>query len=99
MSIRVAINGFGRIGRVMFRLMHRQPGRFEVVAINDLGSPEALLNLLKDDSTHGRFEGEARLEPGHLVVDGKRIPLLQVKEPKALPWAQHGRPLVVESTG
>jgi glyceraldehyde 3-phosphate dehydrogenase len=99
MAIRVAINGFGRIGRVMFRLMHRQPGRFQVVAINDLGAPEALLNLLKYDSTHGRFTGEAHLDAGHLVVDGQKIPLLQVKEPKALPWAAQGRPLVVESTG
>ena len=99
MSIRVAINGFGRIGRVMFRLMRRQPGRFQVVAINDLGAPEALLHLLKYDSTHGRFDGEARLDAGHLVVDGQKIPLLQVKEPKALPWAAQGRPLVVESTG
>ena len=62
MAIRVAINGFGRIGRVMFRLMRRQPGRFQVVAINDLGAPEALLNLLKYDSTHGRFDGGAPLE-------------------------------------
>jgi glyceraldehyde 3-phosphate dehydrogenase len=99
MTIRVAINGFGRIGRVMFRLMREQKGRFEVVAINDLGAPEALLNLLKYDSTHGRFAGQASLDAGHLVVDGHRIPLLQVKEPQALPWARLGHPLVVESTG
>jgi glyceraldehyde 3-phosphate dehydrogenase len=99
MAIRVAINGFGRIGRVMFRLMHAQEGRFQVVAINDLGAPEALLNLLKYDSTHGRFAGQASLEPGHLVVDGQRIPLLQEKDPAKLPWAQHGHPIVVESTG
>src|SRR5262245_40366656 len=99
MSIRVAINGFGRIGRVLFRLMHEQPGLFGVGAINDLGTPEALLNLLKYDSTHGKFRGDARLEPGYLVVDGKKTPLLQVKEPKALPWKSMGGPLVVESTG
>ncbi len=99
MAIRVAINGFGRIGRVMFRLMHRAKGRFEVVAINDLGLPEALLNLLKYDSTHGRFAGEALLEPGHLVVDGQRLPLLQEKDPAKLPWAARGGPIVVESTG
>jgi glyceraldehyde 3-phosphate dehydrogenase len=104
MAIRVAINGFGRIGRVMFRLMHAQnrearEGRFQVVAINDLGAPEALLNLLKYDSTHGRFAGQAHVEPGHLVVDGQRIPLLQEKDPAKLPWAAHGGPIVVESTG
>jgi glyceraldehyde 3-phosphate dehydrogenase len=99
MSIRVAINGFGRIGRVMFRLMRRQPGRFQVVAINDLGAPEALLHLLKYDSTHGRFDGEVRLENGHFVLDGQKIPLSQVKEPKSLPWAALGGPIVVESTG
>ena len=99
MAIRVAINGFGRIGRVMFRLMHAHKGRFEVVAINDLGAPEALLNLLKYDSTHGRFAGQAHVEPGHLVVDGQRIPLIQEKDPAKLPWAAHGGPIVVESTG
>lgn len=99
MAIRVAINGFGRIGRVMFRLMHAHKGRFEVVAINDLGAPEALLHLLRYDTTHGRFAADTRLEPGHLVVDGVRIPLLQEKDPARLPWAAHGNPLVVESTG
>ena len=99
MAIRVAINGFGRIGRVMLRLMQQAKGRFEVVAINDLGLPEALLNLFKYDSTHGRFAGEAHLEQGHLLVDGVRIRLLQEKDPAKLPWADLGHPIVVEATG
>jgi len=99
MAIRIAINGFGRIGRVMLRLMHGANGRFEIVAINDLGQPEALLNLFKYDSTHGRFAGKAHLEQGYLVVDGVRIRLLQEKDPAKLPWADLGHPIVVEATG
>lgn len=99
MAIQVAINGFGRIGRMVFRLLCAQAERFEVVAINDLGRPEALAHLLKYDSTHGPFRGAVRLEGSTLVVDGRAIPLLGEKDPGQLPWARLGGPLVVESTG
>ncbi len=99
MGIKVAINGFGRIGRMVFRILSAQQDRFDVVAINDLGKPEALAHLLKYDSTHGRFKGSVALEGTTLVVDGRKIPLLSEKDPALLPWKNMGGPLVVESTG
>jgi glyceraldehyde 3-phosphate dehydrogenase len=98
-TIPVAINGFGRIGRVLFRILWERRSRFSVVAINDLGDPETLCHLLKYDSTHRRFPGEVRTEGTTLVVDGVRIPVLSVKNPEELPWSQYGEPIVVESTG
>jgi len=99
MTIRVAINGFGRIGRQVFRILHARRDEFEVVAVNDLGRPEALAHLLKYDSTHGRFAGDVVLEDGHIVVDGWRVPVLSERDPAALPWRDMNSPLVVESTG
>ena len=99
MTIRVAINGFGRIGRVVFRILSERSSEFEVVAINDLGQPEALAHLLKYDSTHGRFHGDVALQDGSLIVNGKTIPLLNERDPANLPWAELGNPIVVESTG
>ncbi len=99
MSIRVAINGFGRIGRVVFRILQEKGDAFEVVAINDLGKPEALAHLLKYDSTHGRFDGDVALDGDKLVVNGTAIPLLSERDPANLPWNDLGNPLVVESTG
>jgi len=99
MTIRVAINGFGRIGRVVFRILTERSDEFEVVAINDLGKPEALVHLLKYDSTHGRFNGEAALVDGNLVVNGRTIPLLTERDPAKLPWAEMGNPMIVEATG
>ena len=98
MTIRVGINGFGRIGRQVFRILHAYEN-FQVVAINDLGRPEALAHLLKYDSTHGVFPGDVALDGTTLVVDGQRIPLLSERDPSALPWSKHEGPLVVESTG
>ena len=98
MTIRVGINGFGRIGRQVFRILHAYEN-FEIVAINDLGKPEALAHLLKYDSTHGTFPGDISLDGSTLVVDEARIPILSERDPANLPWAEHGNPLVVESTG
>jgi glyceraldehyde 3-phosphate dehydrogenase len=99
MTIRVAINGFGRIGRVVFRILAERGDEFEVVAINDLGKPEALAHLLKYDSTHGRFPGAVSLDDRTLTVNGKKIPLLNERDPAQLPWASMGNPIIVESTG
>ena len=99
MTIRVAINGFGRIGRQVFRIMHQTPGAFDVVAINDLGDAEMLTTLLRFDSTHGKFDGDVSLDGDHLVLAGKKIPLLTERDPAKLPWKELGHPIVVESTG
>ncbi|MDJ0523102.1 MAG: type I glyceraldehyde-3-phosphate dehydrogenase [Planctomycetota bacterium] len=99
MSIRVGINGFGRIGRQVFRILHARRDEFEVVAVNDLGKPEALAHLLKYDSTHGQFNGDVALVDGKIVVDGWQVPVLSERDPSKLPWADMGSPLVVESTG
>ena len=98
MTTQVAITGFGRIGRVVFRILHGNDD-FEVVAINDLGKPEALTHLLKYDSTHGRFDGDVTLDGTTLVVDGKRIPILSERDPAQLPWSDIGAQLVLEATG
>lgn len=99
MTIRVAINGFGRIGRQVFRILHARRAEFEVVAVNDLGQPEALAHLLKYDSTHGRFQGDLALADGKLEVEGWSVPLLSERDPSKLPWADMGNPIVVEATG
>jgi glyceraldehyde 3-phosphate dehydrogenase len=99
MRIPVAINGFGRIGRVVFRILWERRDRFEVVAVNDLGDAATMAHLLQYDSTHRRFAGTVEAADGALVVDGRRIPFLSVKVPEELPWAKHGNPIVLESTG
>ncbi len=99
MSIRVAINGFGRIGRQVFRILHARRDQFEVVAVNDLGKPEALAHLLKYDTTHGRFDGDVALVDGKIVVDGWQVPVLCERDPANLPWSGMGAPLIVEATG
>lgn len=98
MSIRVAINGFGRIGRLVFRILENDD-RFDVVAINDLADPATLAHLARFDSTHGRFPGELALEDGRMVVDGRSIRLLSERDPAALPWAEERIDWVVEATG
>jgi glyceraldehyde 3-phosphate dehydrogenase len=97
--IPVAINGFGRIGRVVFRILWERRSRFSVVAINDLGDVETLCHLLKYDSTHRRFPGTVAHEGTDLVVDGTKIPVLGIKNPEELPWSRFGEPIVLESTG
>ncbi|MEC8598199.1 MAG: type I glyceraldehyde-3-phosphate dehydrogenase [Bacteroidota bacterium] len=95
---KVAINGFGRIGRLSFRQLLTKDG-VEICAINDLTSVDTLAHLLKYDSIHGRFPGEVRVEGGHLVVNGKTIHVTAERDPAALPWGDLGCDVVVESTG
>ncbi len=99
MAIRVAINGFGRIGRLTFRNLHARSSEFEVVAINDLTDNQMLATLLKYDSTHRRFPGTVEHDAEHLIVDGKKIKALAVRNPAELPWGEMGVDVVVESTG
>ncbi|MCA9229725.1 MAG: type I glyceraldehyde-3-phosphate dehydrogenase [Planctomycetales bacterium] len=99
MAIRVAINGFGRIGRLTFRNLHARSNEFEVVAINDLTDNKMLATLLKYDSTHGRFAGKVEHDDENLVVDGKAIRALAVRNPAELPWGDLKVDVVVESTG
>jgi glyceraldehyde 3-phosphate dehydrogenase len=98
MAIRVAINGFGRIGRLTFRALLLKPN-VEVVAINDLTSPATLAHLLKYDSVHGRFDGTVKVVEGGLEVNGKHIIITAEREPKNLPWAANKIDVVLESTG
>ncbi len=94
----IAINGFGRIGRLTFRNLLEMEG-VAVVAINDLTEPETLLHLLKYDSVHGRFPHSVSLEGDSLVIGSKRIKLIAERDPAALPWAEHNVDLVIECTG
>jgi len=98
-SIRVAINGFGRIGRLTFRNLHARSREFEVVGINDLTDNKMLAHLLKYDSTHRRFPGTVAHDDGHLIVDGKPIKAMAERNPAELPWGDLGVDVVVESTG
>lgn len=95
---KVAINGFGRIGRTFFRLAFERP-EIEIVAVNDLGDIDNLAYLLQYDSAYGRFPHEVTVKDGQLVVDGKTVTFLQEREPSNLPWATHEVDIVVESTG
>ncbi len=97
-KVKIAINGFGRIGRIFFRQAFASP-EIEIVAVNDLGSPENLAYLLKYDSVYGPYEKSIEVKDGKLVVDGKDIELLQEKDPSKLPWGKLGIDIVVESTG
>src|SRR3954451_4376617 len=110
MAVKVAINGFGRIGRLVFRAMVEQGlvGKdIEVVAVGDIVPADNLAYLLKYDSTQGRFNGTVNSEKSApdkpeddvLVVNGQKMFVVSAKEPAALPWKQHGVDLVIESTG
>ena len=98
MSVKVAINGFGRIGRLVFRQIHNMEG-IDVVAINDLTSPEVLAHLLKYDSAQGRFNEEVKAGENSIVVNGNEIKIYAQKDPAQIPWGQHGVDVVIESTG
>ncbi len=100
MAVRVAINGFGRIGRLAFRAL-AESGRtdVDVVAINDLGSPKANAHLLKYDSVHGRFPGEVSATDDSITVNGKTIKVLAERDPKNLPWKEMDIDIVYECTG
>ncbi len=98
MSIRIGINGFGRIGRLVFRRAMALGG-FEIVAINDLTDAPTLAHLLKYDSTHGRYKGQVSAEGDTLIVDGQRIKISAERDPAAIPWGDLGVDVVVEATG
>ena len=98
MAIRIGINGFGRIGRMVFRIMADDP-RFEVVGFNDLASPEALAHLLKYDSVAGRFGHEVTASAAGIKVDGKSLNITSERDPAKLPWGKLEVDFVVESTG
>ena len=99
MTIRVGINGFGRIGRMAFRAAIKDFTDIEVVAINDLLDPEYLAYMLKYDSVHGRFHGEVEVRDGNLVVNGKTIRITAERNPADLKWDEVGADLVIECTG
>jgi glyceraldehyde 3-phosphate dehydrogenase len=96
---KVAINGFGRIGRCFFRAAKKAKAEFEIVAINDLGSLENLAYLLKYDTVYGKYDGDIAVKDGQLVVDGATVKFSQEKELPKLPWGALGIDIVVESTG
>lgn len=98
MPTRVAINGFGRIGRLVFKAGFKNKD-LEFVAVNDLTDAKTLAQLLKYDSTHGRFPGKVEVKGDAIVVDGKRIPILAEKDPSKLPWKKMRVDIVIESTG
>lgn len=99
MAVRVAINGFGRIGRLTFRNLMERSNEFEVVAVNDLTDNKTLATLLKYDSIHGRYPGEVTFDDKNINVGGKSIHVFEERDPKKLPWGDHNIDVVVESTG
>jgi glyceraldehyde 3-phosphate dehydrogenase len=99
MSVKVGINGFGRIGRITFRALAARADEFDVVAINDLGNPADLANLLKYDSVHGRFNGTVETDGSNLIVNGKTIKVCAERNPGDLPWSELGVDVALESTG
>ena len=99
MSIKVGINGFGRIGRMVFRAAVQDFSDIEIVGINDLLEPDYLAYMLKFDSVHGRFQGDVSVEGNTLIVNGKKIRLSAVKDPAELKWNEIGADVVVEATG
>ena len=100
MAIKVGINGFGRIGRCVFRAAVQNFGDdIEIVAINDLLEPDYLAYMLRYDSVHGRFKGDVSVKDGHLVVNGKTIRLTAERDPSNLKWDEVGADVVLESTG
>src|SRR5688572_5708075 len=98
MALKVGINGFGRIGRLVFRAGINNPN-IEFVGVNDLVPPDNLAYLLKHDSTHGRFKGTVEAKEDGIVVNGKFVKCVSIKNPAELPWAALGAQYVVESTG
>ena len=101
MAIKVGINGFGRIGRMVFRAVVNEAEfkDIEIVGINDLLAPDYLGYMLKYDSVHGRFNGDIKVEGSNLIVNGKKVRLTAVKDPAELKWGEIGADLVIEATG
>ena len=99
MAIKVGINGFGRIGRLVFRAAVAQPEKFEIVGINDpFINLDYMVYMVKYDSIHGKFDGCIKAENGKLVVNGKEISVFAEKDPAQIPWGTVGADYVVEST-
>ncbi|MEQ4794182.1 glyceraldehyde 3-phosphate dehydrogenase NAD-binding domain-containing protein, partial [Klebsiella variicola subsp. variicola] len=98
MTIKVGINGFGRIGRIVFRAA-QVPSDNEIVGINDLLDADYMAYMLKYDSTHGRFNGTVEVKDGHLVVNGKTIRVTSERDPANLKWNEVGVDVVAEATG
>jgi glyceraldehyde 3-phosphate dehydrogenase len=100
MTTRIGINGFGRIGRQVFKAIRDfYPDRLEVVAVNDIGDIKTMAHLLKYDSNYGRFDGSVEVGEGGLMVDGKLLRVLVERDPANLPWGDLGADIVIESTG
>jgi len=99
MTIKIGINGFGRIGRMVFRAAVQNFSDIEVVGINDLLEPDYLAYMLKYDSVHGRFKGDVSVDGNNLIVNGKKIRLTAVKDPAELKWGEVGADIIIESTG
>jgi glyceraldehyde 3-phosphate dehydrogenase len=99
MSVSLGINGFGRIGRLVFRAAMLRGDDINVVGINDITDSKTLAHLLKYDSTQGQYPGEIGCDDKHLIVDGKKVPVLAERDPGNLPWKDLGAEVVVESTG
>src|SRR4029079_14947372 len=96
-TVKVAINGFGRIGRLVFRQIYNMEG-IEVVAVNDLTSPDVLAHLLKYASAQGRFEGEIKSTENSIIVNGEEVKIYAQTYPAQIPWGDHGVDVVIEST-
>ena len=99
MTVRIGINGFGRIGRNFFRAVREQGENIEIVAVNDLTSPETLAHLLKYDSILGPLKADVEVQDGSILVDGKKLQVLSEKNPADLPWKDLDIDIVLESTG
>ena len=99
MSVRVGINGFGRIGRNVFRAAHERNADIEWVGVNDLVDSKTLAHLLKYDSVYGPYPGTVEHTDDAIIVDGKEVKVLGEKDPGALPWSDLGADVVIESTG
>jgi len=98
MALKYAINGFGRIGRLVLRIAHNNP-EFDIVAVNDLTDAATLAHLFKYDSVHGIFDGDVSVEGDHIVVNGKKIRVFSERDPESLPWGDLGVDVAIESTG
>jgi glyceraldehyde 3-phosphate dehydrogenase len=98
MTTKIGINGFGRIGRMVFRAAVQNFNDIEIVGINDLLEPDYLAYMLQYDSVHGRFKGSVAVEGSTLVVNGKKIRLTQERDPANLKWSEVGADVVIEST-
>src|SRR5580704_8567516 len=97
-TVKVAINGFGRIGRLVYRQIHNMKG-IEIVAINDLTSPAVLAHLLKYDSAQGRFDEEVKSTENSILVNGNEVKIYAIKNPAEIPWKNHDVDVVLECTG